>query len=130
MSTRSRETSPSRSVSGFGSVERRLSAGSASGGRQMSPTNRNTPFMAEKILQQSQEAESAMADVLQSLTVTTRKRYNAYDDQSDESETSSICSDISYGSYPGRKIEVNSLSLRFNFHCLKPNFLRRKFLMS
>jgi len=87
----SREASPNRSVTGYASIERRLSSGSRS--RHYAPNNsseRQTPLMAEKILQQSQEAEAALEDALitGSHVTSPRKRYNTYDDHSDESETS------------------------------------------
>ena len=60
--------------------------------------------MAEKILQQSHEAEAAMASALRTPNpVLPRHRYG-FDDHSDESETSSVCSDRSFG---GRNIEVS-----------------------
>ncbi|KAH8023170.1 hypothetical protein HPB51_011284 [Rhipicephalus microplus] len=56
--------------------------------------------MAQQILQQSKEAEAAVADALECWNTPPRKnRYNAFDDQSDESETSSVCSDRSFSSY-------------------------------
>ncbi len=84
----SRESSPNRSgIAGYASMERRLSGGNRN--RHYMANNsseRQTPLMAEKILQQSQEAEAALEDAL--IVTSPRKRYNAYDDQSDESETS------------------------------------------
>lgn len=50
------------------------------------------PVLAQKILQQSREAESALSDAL------TRTRVGGYDDHSDESETSSVCSERSMDS--------------------------------
>lgn len=100
----SRETSPSRSP--YTGHERRLSSGSLrrfsnASDRFPSPTVISSPpLMAERILQQSKEAEIAMADAL----IPLRRRYNAFDDQSDESETSSVCSDRSFSSF-GRNID-------------------------
>lgn len=109
----SRESSPTRLMTpgaspatGMGMYERRLSTGSrrpfTGAGERYHPTTITspTPLMAQKILQQSKEAEVAVANALVSLDFPQRKhRYNAFDDQSDESETSSVCSDRSYGSY-------------------------------
>jgi CLIP-associating protein 1/2 len=110
----SRESSPNRSgIAGYATMERRLSSGNRN--RHYMANNsseRQTPLMAEKILQQSQEAEAALEDAL--IVTSLRKRYNTYDDHSDESETSSICSDISFGSYGGRKIEVRNYLLNLN----------------
>lgn len=63
--------------------------------------------MAQQILQQSKEAEAAVADALECWSagssavpvIPKKNRYNAFDDQSDESETSSVCSDRSFSSY-------------------------------
>ncbi|PNF29241.1 CLIP-associating protein 2, partial [Cryptotermes secundus] len=67
------------------------------------------PVMAQKILQQSREAESALADALSFDTIDTgdfgrnvpnsRKSYRPFDDHSDDSETSSVCSERSFDSY-------------------------------
>ena len=66
----------------------------------MAPTR---PFLAEKVLQQSQEAEQAVASALKAaVNFTPRHRYT-FDDFSDGSDTSSVCSDRSFG---GRNIEV------------------------
>lgn len=68
----------------------------------MSPTDRpqSRPVMAQKMLQQSREAESALADALtfdsiDSYTRTPRGK----GDHSDDSETSSICSERSMDSF-------------------------------
>lgn len=79
---------PSRDAS----MERRLS--NSARNRPYISNNlveRQTPLLAEKILQQSQEAEAALEDALttDSHVSPTRKRFaNLYDDHSDESETS------------------------------------------
>ncbi|XP_022240538.1 CLIP-associating protein 1-B-like isoform X6 [Limulus polyphemus] len=114
----SRETSPTRSL--HGGHERRLSGSYRSrpflgAGERHHPTTiiTSAPVMAEKILQQSKEAESAMADALVSdgvnydpyIRISSRRRFSAFDDQSDESETSSVCSDRSFSSYGGRHID-------------------------
>ncbi|CAG2101182.1 unnamed protein product [Medioppia subpectinata] len=108
----SRDPSPNRAViTGYASMERRLSASGRNRNFIANNSNTNerqTPLMAEKILQQSQEAEAALQDALiaDAQAMSARKRYNnQYDDHSDESETSSICSDISFSSYGRRKIE-------------------------
>ncbi|XP_022240436.1 CLIP-associating protein 1-B-like isoform X4 [Limulus polyphemus] len=114
----SREASPSRSSRGV--HERRLSGGSrrtvfGAGGKQHPTTiTTKTPVMAERMLQQSKEAEAAMADVLKteggyepfSRTTPRHRHNNFHDDQSDESETSSICSDRSFSSYSGHVDDV------------------------
>lgn len=68
----------------------------------MSPTDRpqSRPVMAQKMLQQSREAESALAeaftvDNIDSYTRTPRGK----GDHSDDSETSSICSERSMDSF-------------------------------
>ncbi|XP_076310026.1 CLIP-associating protein 1-B-like isoform X5 [Tachypleus tridentatus] len=114
----SRETSPTRSL--HGGHERRLSGSYRSrpflgAGERHHPTTiiTSAPVMAEKILQQSKEAESAMADALVSdginfdpyIKFSSRRRFSPFDDQSDESETSSVCSDRSFSSYGGRHID-------------------------
>ncbi|KAL3231251.1 hypothetical protein MRX96_023308 [Rhipicephalus microplus] len=88
-----------------GIYERRLSGSTRRplGGacdRYNPQTTITTPLMAQQILQQSKEAEAAVADALECWNTPPRKnRYNAFDDQSDESETSSVCSDRSFSSY-------------------------------
>ncbi|XP_017304751.2 CLIP-associating protein-like, partial [Diaphorina citri] len=60
------------------------------------------PVMAQKILQQSREAESALADALDHPDIirnSPRKSFRNFEDHSDESETSSLCSERSYDSY-------------------------------
>lgn len=88
----SREASPNR----FNSL------GSHSSSRRppILPTSR--PIMAQKILLQSQEAETALADALGSTNISIGHKPHkkilgrSLDDHSDESETSSICSNDSY----------------------------------
>ncbi|CAL4126640.1 unnamed protein product, partial [Meganyctiphanes norvegica] len=67
---------------------------------------RERQVMAQKILQQSREAESALADALVSLPPGVLRSPNrkihtrAFEDQSDnDSETSSVCSERSFDSY-------------------------------
>ncbi|XP_071041088.1 CLIP-associating protein 2 isoform X9 [Parasteatoda tepidariorum] len=99
----SREASPTRSS--FGLHERRLSGSrtrlTGAGEKYSSLTSPVVPLMAERTLQQSREAEVAVADALRTPA---RRRYNAFDDQSDESETSSVCSDRSFSSF-GRSVD-------------------------
>ena len=88
----SRDSSPNRLNSGLSSMERRLSA-SGRNRHYVATNERQTPLMAEQILQQSQEAEAALEDALitgtESHVMSPRKKYNnLYDDHSDESETS------------------------------------------
>ncbi len=89
----SRETSPNRSLCspyGFKS-------------RYTQPTRR--PLMSQKILQQSREAESELADALGNVGEDSspfrgqRGLKTVLDDHSDESETSSMCSEHSFDSY-------------------------------
>lgn len=92
----SRETSPNRG-SGLTTRFRR-----GSDRPPLSPATR--PVLAQKILQQSREAENALADafVLESpenQSRSPRKGLRSIDNHSDESETSSICSERSYDSY-------------------------------
>ncbi|KAH7951660.1 hypothetical protein HPB52_011145 [Rhipicephalus sanguineus] len=106
----SREASPTRPTATTpgmtGMYERRLSGSTrrpfGGAGDRYHPTTITTgaPLMAQQILQQSKEAEAAVADALECWNTPPRKnRYNAFDDQSDESETSSVCSDRSFSSY-------------------------------
>ncbi|XP_054708100.1 CLIP-associating protein 1-like [Uloborus diversus] len=98
----SREASPTRT--GY-AHERRLSGSrtrlTGAGEKYPVLSSSATPLMGEKVLQQSREAEVAVADALRAPT---RRRYNAFDDQSDESETSSVCSDRSFSSF-GRSVD-------------------------
>ncbi|CAH0551193.1 unnamed protein product [Brassicogethes aeneus] len=90
----SRETSPSRS-----STVSRFRKGSDR--PPVNPISR--PVLAQKILQQSREAENALADVLNDSS--TLEQYRSprkslrLDNHSDESETSSVCSERSFDSY-------------------------------
>lgn len=80
------------------------------------------PVLAQKILQQSREAESALSDALVSqvndfnalvsslldgvvVFQKSRPRTTGCDEHSDESETSSVCSDRSFDSV-NRRLEV------------------------
>ncbi|XP_031832784.2 CLIP-associating protein isoform X4 [Nomia melanderi] len=93
----SREPSPQR----FG-MDRSFASKIRGRSLHMSPTDRpqSRPVMAQKMLQQSREAESALADALtfdniDSYTRTPRGK----GDHSDDSETSSICSERSMDSF-------------------------------
>ncbi|XP_076679666.1 CLIP-associating protein isoform X4 [Andrena cerasifolii] len=93
----SREPSPQR----FG-MDRSFASKIRGRGLHMSPTDRpqSRPVMAQKMLQQSREAESALAeaftvDNIDSYTRTPRGK----GDHSDDSETSSICSERSMDSF-------------------------------
>ncbi|XP_049819238.1 CLIP-associating protein isoform X3 [Aethina tumida] len=91
----SRETSPNRG----GNITMRYRRG---GDRPpISPASK--PVLAQKILQQSREAENALADVLNDSSSmehyrTTRKPLRL-ENHSDESETSSVCSERSFDSF-------------------------------
>ena len=68
----------------------------------MSPTDRppSRPVMAQKMLQQSREAESALADALTFDSIDSYTRTpKGKGDHSDDSETSSICSERSHDSF-------------------------------
>ncbi|XP_066957512.1 CLIP-associating protein 1-B isoform X42 [Macrobrachium rosenbergii] len=104
----SREPSPNR-YSGLSSLTSSKSRSrSISGATEMPPQvpGKTRQVMAQKILQQSREAESALADALVSLPPggvlrsPNRKIYTkAFEDQSDnDSETSSVCSERSFDS--------------------------------
>ncbi|XP_049955161.1 CLIP-associating protein 2-like [Schistocerca serialis cubense] len=107
----SRETSPSRySLNlldrSFGS---KLRGRSGHIGNVSDRQGQSRPVMAQKILQQSREAESALADALTfdsvdgnevgSQVPLSRKAYRSFDDHSDDSETSSVCSERSLDCY-------------------------------
>ncbi|XP_049844467.1 CLIP-associating protein 1-A isoform X1 [Schistocerca gregaria] len=107
----SRETSPSRySLNlldrSFGS---KLRGRSGHIGNVSDRQGQSRPVMAQKILQQSREAESALADALTfdsvdgnevgSRVPLSRKAYRSFDDHSDDSETSSVCSERSLDCY-------------------------------
>lgn len=107
----SRETSPSRySLNlldrSFGS---KLRGRTGHMGNVNDRQGQSRPVMAQKILQQSREAESALADALTfdsvdgnevgSRVSLSRKAYRSFDDHSDDSETSSVCSERSLDCY-------------------------------
>ncbi|XP_061500393.1 CLIP-associating protein isoform X5 [Anopheles gambiae] len=101
----SRETSPTRTHTQFGSL-RRTAYGTSSPRRP--PLNPGRPVLAQKILQQSREAENALADALSPgdehdmpcsdfARLALHRKISR--DESDESEASSVCSERSYDSY-------------------------------
>ncbi|XP_034191643.1 CLIP-associating protein isoform X3 [Osmia lignaria lignaria] len=93
----SREPSPQR----FG-MERSFASKIRGRGLHMSPTERpqSRPVMAQKMLQQSREAESALADALTFDSIDNYTRTpRGKGDHSDDSETSSICSERSMDSF-------------------------------
>uniref|UniRef100_A0A182RFM7 TOG domain-containing protein n=1 Tax=Anopheles funestus TaxID=62324 RepID=A0A182RFM7_ANOFN len=101
----SRETSPTRTHTQFGSL-RRPAYGTGSPRRP--PLNPGRPVLAQKILQQSREAENALADALSPgdehdmpcadfARLALHRKISR--DESDESEASSVCSERSYDSY-------------------------------
>ncbi|XP_043193977.1 CLIP-associating protein 1-like isoform X4 [Amphibalanus amphitrite] len=90
----SREPSPHRlpAVGAAGSAGSARSRSIAGGTEAV----HGRPVTVHKILQQSREAESALADAL--ATTRTPRPFRSFDDHSDESETSSVCSERSYES--------------------------------
>ncbi|KAK8736521.1 hypothetical protein OTU49_005051 [Cherax quadricarinatus] len=104
----SREPSPNRYTGLSGISPSKSRSRSISGASEMPPQvpGKSRQVMAQKILQQSREAESALADALVSLPPggvlrsPNRKMYTkAFEDQSDnDSETSSVCSERSFDS--------------------------------
>ncbi|XP_063908195.1 CLIP-associating protein isoform X7 [Zophobas morio] len=89
----SRETSPNRSTLG-----RFRNRGSER--PPLSPASR--PVLAQKILQQSREAENALADAFNDSADhyrSPRKTMRSLENHSDESETSSVCSERSFDSF-------------------------------
>ncbi|XP_063867995.1 CLIP-associating protein 2-like isoform X12 [Scylla paramamosain] len=104
----SREPSPTRYSALSGISPSKCRSRSISGASEMPPQVpvKSRQVMAQKILQQSREAESALADALVSLPPggvlrsPNRKMYTkAFEDQSDnDSETSSVCSERSFDS--------------------------------
>ncbi|XP_076756298.1 CLIP-associating protein isoform X2 [Xylocopa sonorina] len=93
----SREPSPQR----FG-MDRSFASKIRGRSIHMSPTDRpqSRPVMAQKMLQQSREAESALADALTFDNIDNYTRTpRGKGDHSDDSETSSICSERSMDSF-------------------------------
>nr|XP_023016802.1 CLIP-associating protein 1 [Leptinotarsa decemlineata] len=117
----SRETSPNRGAS--------LSRYRRSNERPpMSPASR--PVLAQKILQQSREAENALADVLNSsapdhFRSSPRRNMRSIDNQSDESETSSVCSERSERSFDSFKRPCDDIN-QIIAMCASTNWQERK----
>ncbi|XP_047740413.1 CLIP-associating protein 2 isoform X9 [Hyalella azteca] len=106
----SREPSPNRAGQYAGTYapssattpKGRTRSVSGASGLEMPPSGKPRQVIAEKILQQSREAENALADALvpSSLRSPSRKFSKGFDDQSEcDSETSSVCSERSFDSY-------------------------------
>lgn len=102
----SRETSPNRGNQ-YSTLSRRNVCNTGSPRRQdRPPLNPGKPVLAQKMLQQSREAENALADALNAddesfradLAQLTMQR-KLHRDESDESEASSVCSERSFDSY-------------------------------
>ncbi|ERL88765.1 hypothetical protein D910_06147 [Dendroctonus ponderosae] len=101
----SRETSPNRST-GISRFRRGADR------PPLSPASR--PVLAQKILQQSREAENALADAFNDSSESQyraagRKSMRSIDNHSDESETSSICSERSFDSYKRQSDDINEI---------------------
>lgn len=103
----SRETSPSRGGQ-FNSLNRRTVNNTSSPRRaERPPLNPGRPVLAQKMLQQSREAESALADALSpdeqdfqaDLARMTLNRKISREESDDGSEASSVCSERSFDSY-------------------------------
>lgn len=104
----SRETSPSRNGSQFGSLNRRQINNTSSPRRaERPPLNPGRQYSAQKILQQSREAESTLTDALSpdeqdfqaDLARLTLNRKISREESDDGSEASSVCSERSFDSY-------------------------------
>ncbi|XP_075218993.1 CLIP-associating protein isoform X2 [Lycorma delicatula] len=114
----SRETSPNRytTIHTFGN---KIRARSIIDRPPIQPTQ-SRPVMAQKILQQSLEAESALAEALNlepsdnlegSVTrISSRKSScRPFEDHSDDSETSSVCSERSFDSFRRPSDDINEI---------------------
>ncbi|CAH1111377.1 unnamed protein product [Psylliodes chrysocephalus] len=114
----SRETSPNRSLNRYRRGNDRP---------PMSPASR--PVLAQKILQQSREAENALADVFNSSTTDhyriPRKNIRSIDNQSDESETSSVCSERSERSFDSFRKTCDDIN-QIIAMCASTNWQERK----
>lgn len=104
----SRETSPSRGApSQFGSLNRRIYNTSSPRRAERPPLNPGRQNSAQKMLQQSREAENTLVDVLSpdeqdfqaDLARLTLHRKISRDESDDGSEASSVCSERSFDSY-------------------------------
>lgn len=113
----SRETSPTRSTSG--SYKRSLYTTGSGRRPDRPPINPGRPILAQKILQQSREAENALASALSpdehdfaaDFRLLNRKISK---DESDESEASSVCSEKSFDSYRRGDYSLNGSRSRLD----------------
>uniref|UniRef100_A0A8D8DVK1 CLIP-associating protein n=2 Tax=Culex pipiens TaxID=7175 RepID=A0A8D8DVK1_CULPI len=101
----SRETSPTRGTQ-FGSLRRNVYGTNSPRRLDRPPVNPARPVLAQKILQQSREAENALADALSPEDHEMSAEFGRLGihrkvsrDESDESEASSVCSERSFDSY-------------------------------
>ncbi|XP_065094586.1 CLIP-associating protein isoform X2 [Ochlerotatus camptorhynchus] len=101
----SRETSPTRGTQ-FGSLRRNAYGTNSPRRLDRPPVNPGRPVLAQKILQQSREAENALADALSPDDHDLSSDFSRLGlhrkisrDESDESEASSVCSERSFDSY-------------------------------
>lgn len=101
----SRETSPTRGTQ-FGSLRRNAYGTNSPRRLDRPPVNPGRPVLAQKILQQSREAENALADALSPDDHDMSSDFSRLGlhrkvsrDESDESEASSVCSERSFDSY-------------------------------
>lgn len=98
----SRESSPTRNS--YSGLERRGSFRSrllSSTGERYS-TGINSDIMSSRRSFQTKEIDSSVPDILNAPPM--QRKYSAFEDQSDESETSSVCSDRSFSAF-GRNID-------------------------
>uniref|UniRef100_A0A0A9XI18 CLIP-associating protein 1-A n=1 Tax=Lygus hesperus TaxID=30085 RepID=A0A0A9XI18_LYGHE len=117
--------SPSYSGSRSGATSRETSPGrygmppTSGGGRRGGSSIRSTlpsrpPLLSQRILHQSLEAETALADALgETNNVLTSPRRARLEDHSDDSETSSVCSERSFESNAHRRTsdDINEIML-------------------
>ncbi|CAG9813465.1 unnamed protein product [Phaedon cochleariae] len=115
----SRETSPNRGNTSLTRLRR------GNDRPPLSPASR--PVLAQKILQQSREAENALADVLSSSDPfrSPRRTLRSIDNQSDESETSSVCSERSERSFESFKRPCDDIN-QIMMMCTSTNWQERK----
>lgn len=101
----SRETSPTRGTQ-FGSLRRNVYGTNSPRRPDRPPVNPGRPVLMQKMLQQSREAENALADALSPDEHDISADFSRLGlhrkisrDESDESEASSVCSERSFDSY-------------------------------
>uniref|UniRef100_W4VRQ5 Putative microtubule associated-protein orbit n=1 Tax=Corethrella appendiculata TaxID=1370023 RepID=W4VRQ5_9DIPT len=103
----SRETSPTRTSTQFGSLRRNMYSTNSPRRPDRPPVNPGRPVLAQKILQQSREAENALADALSpddpdissDFSRLSLNRKMSREDDDDGSEASSVCSERSFDSF-------------------------------